>query len=303
MHKILVTGASGFIGRYLVRRLISEGYEVIGFDKRGLKNIEVKVIQGDIVNFDFDRILKDVDVVFHLAGLLGTVELFHRIIEAERVNVLGTLNLLESMRRMDVEKIIFTSKPVVWKYNVYTITKENCERYLRMYQKIYGFKVVITRPFNVYGPGEYLYEYRKAIPYFVVASLKNEPIEIFGSGEQTLDPIYISDVVEALVRCMKKMPEEVVEIGSGKPVKVIDIARKIIEMTKSRSRIIHLSIRKGEIGPSIIYANGSMERLLGFKPMINLKEGLEKTIKWYREHLSEFKQIYRYRKEDFIDSY
>ena len=299
-RRVLVTGAAGFIGSHLVKKLWKRGYEVVAFDRKE-SAYGNKVIIGDIVTYNFNKLFKneDIDIVFHLAGLLGTTELFHRIIEAERVNVLGTLNLLEAMRKNDIDTIIFTSKPNVWKYNVYTITKENCERYLEMYREIYGFKVVITRPFNVYGPGENITEYRKAIPYFIVAALKNQPLEVFGDGTQTMDPIYIDDSIEALIRCAELLPREVVEIGSGIPVKVLELARKIISMTNSKSIIVFKPMRKGETFAGIIRANGSMEKLIGYKPKIDLNEGLRRTIKWYREHLNEFNKIYTYKEEDF----
>jgi UDP-glucose 4-epimerase len=296
--KALVTGAAGFIGKHLVRELIQEGHEVVAFDKQQ-GDVGTEFVHGDIVSFNFDEILDDVDVVFNLAGLLGTTELFHRIIEAEKVNVLGTLNLLESMRRNDVEKIVFTSKPNMWKYNVYTITKENCERYLEMYREIYGFKPVITRPFNVYGPEEYLIEYRKAVPYFIVAALRNEPLEVFGDGEQTMDVIYVDDTAKALIKCAEKLPKETVEIGTSETIKVKDLAKKIVKLTNSESEIIHKPMRKGETNPKYICANGNMKRLIGFKPITNLKEGLSKTIKWYKENLDEFKEIYKFKDEDF----
>jgi UDP-glucose 4-epimerase len=295
--KALVTGAAGFIGKHLVQELMSKGHEVTAFDKKQ-GNVGTKFIQGDIVDFNFE-VLLDVDMVFHLAGLLGTTELYHKIIEAEKVNALGTLNLLESMRRNNVKKIIFTSKPNIWKYNVYTITKENCERYLEMYREIYGFKAVITRPFNVYGPGEYLQEYRKAIPYFILSALRDEPLEIFGDGEQTMDAIYVDDVVKALVLCAEKLPKETVEIGTSIPIKVKKLAELIIEMTGSKSKIVYKRMRKGEAIVQRICANGNMERLLGYKPRTSLKEGLEKTIKWYKEHLDEFREIYMFKEEDF----
>jgi len=298
--KVLVTGASGFIGEHLVKELLRQGHEVIAFDKKTSNRVgSEEFVKGDIVSFSFDKIFESTDVVFHLAGLLGTTELFHRIIEAEKVNVLGTLNLLESMRRNGIGRIVFSSKPNVWKHNVYTITKENCERYLEMYREIYGFKVVITRPFNVYGPGEYLTEYRKALPYFIVAALKNEPLEIFGDGEQTMDAIYVDDVIKALILCIEKSPNETVEIGSSEPTKVKDLAKKIIEMTNSKSEIVHKPMRKGETTPSQICANGNMEQLLGFKPRIKLEEGLKKTIKWYNENLDEFREIYKFTEKDF----
>lgn len=294
----LVTGASGFIGKSLVGQLIKKGHRVIAFDIKK-DSIGTEFVQGDIVSFDFNNILNDVDVVFHLAGLLGTTELFHRIKEAEKINVLGTLNLLESMRKNDVSKIVFTSKPNMWKYNVYTITKENCERYLHMYREIYGFKPAITRPFNVYGPEEYLVEYRKAIPYFIIAAINGEPLEIFGDGKQTMDAIYVDDTTEALILCAKKLPLETVEIGTSIPIKVNYLAKKILELTGGNSEIKHLPMRRGEMDEGDIRADGRMEQLIGFRPKITLEEGLKRTIEWYRGHLDEFREIYKFKKEDF----
>ncbi len=303
-ERVLVTGAAGFIGRHLVRALSREGFEVIALDKRrfDFKDTNVKFLTGDILRYDFDRLFRqeDVEGIFHLAGLLGTTELFHRIIEAEMVNVVGLLRVLEAMRRNDIDKVVFTSKPNVWKNNVYTITKENAERYLNMYREIYGIKTVITRPFNVYGPEEYLEEYRKAIPYFIVASLRNEPLEVFGTGMQTMDPIYVEDVVQALIRSYIMAPKDIVEIGSSKPVRVIDLAKKIIELTGSSSKVTYLPMRKGEpLDILNIRADGRMKSLIGYEPKVDLDTGLSTTIEWYREHLDVF-SYYRYGEEDFV---
>ncbi len=300
---VLVTGASGFIGRHLVRALSKEGFRVIALDRRyfNFGDPKIKFLVGDILRYDFEQLFKqkEVEGVFHLAGLLGTTELFHRIIEAEMVNVVGLLRVLEAMRKKGVEKILFTSKPNIWKNNVYTVTKENAERYLNMYREIYGMNVVITRPFNVYGPEEYLSEYRKAIPYFIVAALRNEPLEVFGTGEQTMDPIYVEDAVQAIIRSYLVALREVVEIGSSKSIRVIDLARKIIELTGSSSEIIHLPMRKGEPVDVIdVRADGKMGSLIGYKPRVGLDEGLSMTIEWYEKHLDEFLDYYRYSEED-----
>jgi UDP-glucose 4-epimerase len=296
--RTLVTGAAGFVGKHLVRKLLAEGHEVIAFDKREC-NLGTKAIRGDIASFHFEETLKDVNVVFHLASLLGTAELFHRIIEAERVNVLGTLNVLEAMRKSDVNKILFTSKPNVWKYNPYSITKETCERYLEMYRCVYGLKSVIVRPYNIYGPAEELVEYRKAIPYFVMAALRGDPLEIFGDGEQTMDAIYVDDAIEALIRSAEAAPKETVEIGSSKPVKVKYLAERIVDLADATSPIVHIPMRRGEENACEIRANGNMSRLIGFSPRITLDEGLKKTIDWYSKHLNEFDTIYEFKPEDF----
>ncbi len=264
----------------------------------------IRFIREDILSYDFEDLFRREEVggVFHLAGLLGTTELFHRVVEAEMVNVVGLLRILEGMRRCDLEKILFTSKPNVWRNNVYTITKENAERYLNMYKEVYGLKTIITRPFNVYGPGEYLNEYRKAISYFIIASLRNEPVEIFGTGEQTMDPIYIDDVVQAIVRSYVAEPDEVVEIGSAQSVRVLDIARRIIELTGSSSQIVHLPMRRGEpLDPLDVRANGRMKYLIGYEPKVDLESGLRRTIEWYSEHLQEFSYYYRYSGEDLVE--
>jgi nucleoside-diphosphate-sugar epimerase len=296
--RTLVTGAAGFVGKHLVRKLLAEGHEVIAFDKRGCY-LGTKTIRGDIASFDFEEILKDVNVVFHLASLLGTAELFHRIIEAERVNVIGTLNLLEAMRKNEVNKILFTSKPNVWKYNPYSITKEACERYLEMYRYVYGLQAVIVRPYNIYGPAEELVEYRKAIPYFVIAALRGEPLEIFGNGEQTMYAIYVDYEVEALIRSAEVAPKETVEIGSSKPIKVKHLAERILDLTHATSPIVHVPMRRGEENVCEIRANGNISRLIGFSPKITLNEGLKRTIDWYSKHLDEFGTIYEFKPEDF----
>jgi UDP-glucose 4-epimerase len=296
--RILVTGAAGFIGTHLIRRLMIDKHEVIAFDKRTC-NLGTQFVQGDVASFDFSNILEDVEAVFHLASLLGTSELFHRIIEAERVNVIGTLNLLEAMRKKDVDNMVFTSKPNFWKDNVYTITKETCERYLMMYRNVYGFNAVIARPFNVYGPEEHLSEYRKAVPYFTTAALKNETIEIFGDGEQTMDAIYVDDAIEALIRCSIVRPKEAVEIGSGKPLKVKQLAQEIVDLSNSKSKLLYIPMRRGEADAKNVRANGNIERLIGFRPKVSLEDGLKRTIGWYSKHLQDFDNIYKFKKEDF----
>lgn len=297
MNEILVTGGSGFIGRFLVRELVKEGKKVIVLDKRIDTELQrelpkVRFYEGDITKgIPWEKLLDEVDTVYHLAGLLGTSELFPRIIEAETVNVLGTLTLLENMRKYDVNKIVFTSKPNIWKHNVYTITKENCERYLRMYHEIYDIKTVILCPYNVYGPEEKIEEYRKAVPYFIISALQNKPLEVYGNGEQTMDLIHVRDAVRAFLLAgeNEKAVGKTIEIGSATETSVNHLAEMIIKLSNSKSKIVHIPMRKGEVENTRLCASISdMRVLLDFIPKIELEEGLEDTIKHYRETLKKY---------------
>lgn len=290
--RVLVTGGCGFIGRFLIRELLNHDIEEIRVVDIERDEVFLSSLEGN-VNFwgmsitdsRIERVLEDIDVVYHLAGLLGTVELFTRIIEAEKTNVVGALNILEAMRKKDVGTIVFTSKPNMWKYNPYTITKENCERYLRMYHEIYGLNPVILCPFNVYGPEEKIVQYRKAIPYFIINALENKPIEIYGDGNQTLDLIYVNDCVKSTVLAANN-PSAVgktIEIGSGVEISVNDLAERIIAMTKSNSEIKHVPMRLGEEPNTRIRANTEdMIKILGYRPKISLTVGLKDTINYYK---------------------
>ena len=304
----LVTGGMGFIGRHLVRELAKQD-EVKVVDIQADSTIvreypNVKFYKMDVTAlnpYQWERLLEGVSVVYHLSGLLGTSELYSRIIEAECVNVLGTLHLLEAMNKNHARRIVFTSKPNMWKHNVYTITKENCERYLEMYRAIYGMEVTILRPFNVYGPEEKVEQYRKAVPYFIISALKNEPIEIFGDGQQTMDLIYVEDCVGAFIAASQQRAiGEVLEVGSGHETSVNVLAKLIIRLAKSKSEIKHLSMRKGETPNSRIRADTTnMEKVCQFTAQTNLAKGLCKTIEYYRENLDKYK-VYKFPESELV---
>ena len=308
--KAVVTGGCGFIGRHVVKELLSKNYEVVAIDvflDEELKEQlpKVKFYKIDISNpgSELDEAMKGSNVVFHFAGLLGTSELFSRIIEAEIVNVVGTLKLLESMKKHNVKKIVFTSKPNIWKHNVYTITKENSEKYLHMYHEIFGIEPVILCPFNVYGPEEKLEQYRKAVPYFIISAVKGEPLEIFGSGKQTMDLVFVEDMAKAAV-LLSENPNAVgkrVEIGSGKETSVLGFAQKVIEVTKSNSKIVHLQMRKGEVPETHLCADIKLlKSITGYVPDTTLEKGIEKTLEHYKNHLDKYKKIYQFKKEDML---
>jgi len=296
--KALVTGGSGFIGRNVVRELVDDECDVVVIDKHIDGSLiaempDAEFRQEDITSrqLPWKSVLSDVDVVYHFAGMLGTSELFDRIIDAERVNVLGTLNLLEAMRTNDVGKIVFASKPNVWKHNPYTITKEIAERYLQMYYEVYDILPIVLCPYNVYGPEEPLDEYRKAVPYFIVSAILGKPIEIYGNGSQTMDLIHVRDCANAVRRSgnIDSYRSGKIEIGTGHETTVNDLANTIIELVDSKSDISYRPMRMGEVPNTKLLADTTfMNCVLEARPSIDLEDGLIDTISYYIENLKKY---------------
>lgn len=296
--KALVTGGCGFIGRHLVRELVKNDVDVVVIDKALGLELREEIPEANFNVWDLTNthipwmpILSDVDTVYHLAGMLGTSELFDHIIDAEKVNVIGTLNLLEAMRLNDVDRIVFASKPNVWKNNPYTITKEIAERYLKMYHEIYGIIPTILCPYNVYGPEEPIDDYRKAVPYFIVSALTNAPIEIYGDGEQTMDLIHVRDAAQAIHHAghLSDYHPEKIEIGTGHETTVNNLAEMIIDGMGSNSEIIHLPMRKGEVANTRLCADTHiMENLLYAEASTKIEVGLVDTIDYYSKNLKKY---------------
>jgi len=290
--KVLITGGSGFIGSHLSEELNKKGYGVDVLDTKEVVGARCKnFIDGDIRDKKVvDQAMKNQDIVFHLAGLLGTHELVTNSIAATEVNVLGTLNILEAARKYGV-KVMFASKPNCW-LNTYTITKVASEKFCLMYHKEFGVDVVILKWFNVYGPRQSLIEYQKAVPTLIVQALKGESLLVYGSGEQTADFIYIDDSIEATIRA-SKIPGcsgKVIEIGSGVETTINQLACLILQLTGSKSKIMHVPMRRGETKYTRIKSNTSnMNKLLDFTPEIGLKQGMMRTIEYYKELLKKKK--------------
>lgn len=290
--KVLITGGSGFIGCHLVERLEDKGYEVTVLDIKNTNQVK-NFVKGDVRDKEVvDRVMVGKDVVFHLAGLLGTHELVTDSIAATEVNVLGTLNILEAARKNNV-KILFASKPNCW-LNTYTITKVASEKFCFMYNKEFKVNTTILKWFNVYGPRQPLIKYQKAVPTMIIQALKQEPLLVYGSGEQTADFIYIDDSVEAAIRAANpsNCNGKVIEIGSGTETTINQLANIIIKLTGSKSKIKHVPMRRGETEYTRIKANTkNMKEMIDFTPQTSLKDGMIKTIKYYKELLERDKEL------------
>ena len=283
MKKVLVTGSSGFIGSHLKEALVARGYKVKPFD----------FVEGqDIRDFKMiKKAVKDVNVVFNLAGLLGTAELIEsQVAQAVEVNVIGSVNVLEAARQYGVD-VVQISKPNLW-LNTYSITKKAAEDFVKMYFKEHEVKTWIVKWFNIFGPRQHYGLPQKLAATAIVKALKNEPIPVFGNGGQTADHFYVVDAVNAAIdiyECPKVIGLPV-EVGSGKEMTVNAFVKQVVKLTRSSSKIHYLAMRRGEDEHTQVKADISLLRdVVGFKPQYKFTEALIKTINYYQKHLNEFK--------------
>lgn len=286
--KALITGGSGFIGGYIYEEL-GFSHEVTILDATPPKdfNFRGKFIFADVCDkFAILNAAYDCDVIFHIAGVLGTLESFDDPYSVSEVNIAGALRVFDAAR--------FLKKPVVnlslgnpWA-NPYMITKRTAQEFAQMYNEAYGTQITTLTGRNAYGPRQKWAHVQKVAPTFIVKALKNEDINIWGDGEQIIDLIHAKDMARACVLAAEKRLPEVIDLGTGRETKVMELAKMIIELIQSNSKIKFLPMRKGEPFRSVTLADTRKAReLLNFVPKINLEDGLKSAIQWYKEKLND----------------
>jgi UDP-glucose 4-epimerase len=284
-----VTGGAGFIGSHVVSELIKRQFDVTIYDLTpdalARNSPRVKFVEGDIRDSDrLSKSLKHADAIFHLAGLLGTTELFDIPRQAIEVNINGALNVLLACKATDKPgRVFFPTKPNEWN-NLYSITAQTVERLGHAFRENVGLDVRIFRLWNVYGPRQKLIPVRKAIPLFICRALEDHTIEIFGDGAQKLEPLFIEDVAKAIVDYTLYDGEiaETFELRPNIRISVQEIAQKIIALTGSQSNTVYLPQRKGESSNICLAHARDVRDILGNLAYSDLDAGLACTIDWYR---------------------
>lgn len=293
MKKVVITGGAGFIGSHVVDSLRKRDIETIIFDryKEPLQREDITFIIGDVKDRDrvFD-VVANSDGVIHLAAILGTQETINQPLPVTNVNIKGSLNVFDACYKFN-KKAVYIAVGNYWMNNPYSITKTSAERFALMYNKEFNTKIAVVRGLNAYGPRQKDKPVRKIMPNLVIPALKNEDIIIYGSGNQIMDMIYVCDLAEILVKALVRnhnIYNEVIDAGMGNDTRINELAELVVKMVNSKSRIIHVPMRPGEIADSIVKANVENLRKLGVNPsgLMSLREGVSKTIEWYRDRLS-----------------
>jgi UDP-glucose 4-epimerase len=287
--KVLVTGGQGFIGRHVVQKLLDKGYGVVSFDRHVKKPVEgVENFVGDVRDGKaLDQAVYATDAVIHLAGILGTAETLQHIMETVDINVMGTLNVFEAVKKYK-KRCVYITLPDVWQ-NPYSITKRTVKDFaLYVYNKELGTEIQVVRGFNVYGEGQKYKPVRKFAPSFIIRALTGQPLQVFGDGSQLVDLVYAGDTADILIKALEapKVADEVIDAGSGEGVPIIDVANLVSKMTGAQ--IEYLPMRKGETSKAVIRGDTStLEKWLGKHEFTPLEKGMTVTVDWYKKHYKE----------------
>jgi len=297
--RVLVTGGAGFIGSHIVEHLQDKAdVRVIdnlrtGF-RRNLNGLTCEFIEASVLDRDaLRRALSGVDYVFHLAAMISVPESMEKPRECVEINTLG---LYEEAARAGVKKLVLSTTSAIYGDNPvmpkvetmlpepkspYAVSKLDGEYYGRIFTETGKLPVACLRYFNVFGPRQDPKSaYAAAVPIFTHRAVSNEPIVIFGDGEQTRDFIYVKDIAAANVFFATQSTQTgVFNVAYGQKITVNALAQTIVRMTGSRSEIQHVAERSGDVKHSM----ASVDKLLaaGFKPSGSLEAGLKATVEYF----------------------
>jgi UDP-glucuronate 4-epimerase len=333
LKTILITGSAGFIGFHLSNKLLEAGYSIIGFDnlnnyydvslKKDRLNQLTKqekfiFVEGSLENKQsIDAMFRDysIDVVINLAAQAGvrySLENPHAYIEA---NVVGYMNILEACRHNNVEHLIYASSSSVYGANtlmpfsvhhnvdhpvsIYAATKKTNELMSHTYSHLYGLPTTGLRFFTVYGPWG---RPDMALFLFTKAILAGEPIKVFNNGEMMRDFTYIDDIVEGIVRLVKKKPQpnpqwsgdhpdpgtsyapyKIYNIGNNQPVQLLKFISVLEDKLGMEAKKEFLPLQDGDVPATFADVDDLMNDV-GFKPRTSIEEGIGNFVAWYKEY-------------------
>lgn len=310
---ILVTGGAGFIGSHVCDRLLAQGKKVICVDNLNtyydpktkkknlsysLKHKNFKLYKLDITHYNqLTKIFAKhkITAIIHLAARAGVRPSISNPHIYESVNIKGTLNLLDLANKFGVKKFIFGSSSSIYGANKkvpfsetdsvnnqispYAVTKRAGELFCKTYHELYGINMTVLRFFTVYGPRGR----PEMAPYrFVDKIHRGLPIDMYGDGSSARDYTYVSDIVDGIIVALKKdFKFEIINLGDSRIIKLKSFIELIERIVGKQAKIIYKDMPDGDV--PITYADISKaKKLLGYKPQVNIEDGMKKFYDWYK---------------------
>jgi dTDP-glucose 4,6-dehydratase len=306
MSRIVITGAAGFIGSHLAETLLDRGHSIIGIDSlltgstsniAHLANRDFLFIKHDVTNYI--HVEGRVDAVLHWASPASPIDYLELPIQTLKVGALGTHKALGLAKEKKARFVIASTSEVygdplehpqretywgnvnpIGPRGVYDEAKRFAEAMTMAYHRYHKVNTKIVRIFNTYGPRMRLNDGR-AVPAFMSQALRGEDITIFGSGQQTRSFCYVSDLVDGIIRLMESDVNEPVNIGNPHEMTIEQIAREILRLTGSKSRLVYRPLPEDD--PKVRQPDITRARtLLSWEPKVPLEEGLRKTLEYFR---------------------
>jgi nucleoside-diphosphate-sugar epimerase len=320
MARYLITGGAGFIGSHIAGALVQRGDQVRILDDLSTgstKNLEhlqvcgidrgkpVEFLRGDIADADaLRRACKDVRGVFHEAAQVSVPKSLEDPERSYEVNVMGTLRLLQAAQQAGVDRIVFAASSAAYgntqelpkvetmpscPLSPYASGKLAAEHLLAVWASAHGMHTVSLRYFNIFGPRQADDSpYTGVIAIFARALLEGRRVTIHGDGSQTRDFTYVDNVVQANLAAMDARdtaafaPGEVINVGSGERTSLLELHREMARLLGVASEPLFAPPRPGDVQHSLASIEKA-RRLLGYEPSIGWRDGLARTVEWYRE--------------------
>jgi len=312
--KIAVTGGAGFIGSHLVEKLAESGHDITIIDnldplydpKIKRKNIEeifkkynVTFLEEDIINKpEMEKIFKrnKFEKIIHLAAKAGIRQSLEDPINYSRINIQGTINLLEMAKTYNIEHFVFASSSSVYgegikspfqefetnlnPISIYASTKVAGELLCKNYSILYNINITCLRFFTAYGPRQ---RPEMAIHKFTRKLFKGEPFEVFGEGKLERDFTYIDDIVHGITLSLNKMYKfEIFNLGRGKKIDLNHVIKLLQDYSGKKGKILYKPVPKGDV--PLTYADISKaQKMLGYHPSTNIEDGIREFMIWFKE--------------------
>ena len=313
---ILITGGAGFIGsnicEYLIKHNVGKVRVVDNLSTGYYENVKpfinmpnFEFIEGDLTDFGFCKgICENIDLVCHQAALGSVPRSIENPVATNHHNVTGFINIITAAKDAGVKRLVYASSSSVYGdeqsspkieektgrlLSPYAVSKNTNEVYAGVFHQLFDMKIIGLRYFNVFGPKQSPKgAYAAVIPLFVDGLINDKPVYIDGLGDQTRDFTFIENVVQANVKALTVDNEqafgEVYNVACGDSISVLDLYRNISAILNIKKEPLFRDSRQGDIKNSLADISKA-QRLLGYKPLFSVKEGLEKTVQSFKEKL------------------